>query len=590
MLGGLKALDSRIRRKGLGSLDPAKGALIPIGTVIENGGVIKNGYGVFNLAWQSEKHPEWAETIEREVEEIRAGLGAPLEFLIWIGIGGSAEDKAMYHAAGLIGRKPRVYVLDSTDPEKLAAIVEDMRRRGRSGAELWKRTLIVAMAMGKTSFEPVVNLERVAAKYEEAKVDARAHVCYLTLDGSLLQKFGAARGYRRIPLQLDGADTVSGRHSGPLTRGSLYPLALAGVDVREWIGGANLTAEEIHTAWRLAAFFEAQASAGRDKITLLLPREWSGAGMWVKQNFEESLGKSEAAGIKIVTGERVKMTNYRAPREAGQDRVFWAVQFQGEPAEKIALVRRAGYPAAVLTASRPLSHFMQFVHYAVFGLAWLRQMNFVTQPNVELYKSIANRLNAEAARAGSIEKTREWRRGEETPRSAVWRGRVTLRWDQVPAALHPQGGTAPALYASLLKKYFAERQCEYGELTFFGDMRYSSRGRAVRGALERSAETLFRAALKVPADVYEGPAMNHSYHEMILGHGKCFSTILAADRAAGADYHSAQFVATQMALAERGRAVVSITLRDREEATLKALEEFFRQAAKELRAQLRARK
>ena len=36
---------------------------------------------------------------------------------------------------------------------------------------------------------------------------------------------------------------------------------------------------------------------------------------------------------------------------------------------------------------------MQFIHYAVFGMAWLRKINFVTQPNVELYKSITNQLH-----------------------------------------------------------------------------------------------------------------------------------------------------------------------------------------------------
>jgi hypothetical protein len=78
--------------------------------------------------------------------------------------------------------------------------------------------------------------------------------------------------------------------------------------------------------------------------------------------------------------------------------------------------------------------------------------------------------------------------------------------------------------------------------------------------------------------------MNHSYHEMIIGHGKCFSTILIADHDDPADYHRAQFLATQMALAERGRPVVSLTLRDREDASLRALEEFFRQAATNVRA------
>jgi Tat protein secretion system quality control protein TatD with DNase activity len=78
--------------------------------------------------------------------------------------------------------------------------------------------------------------------------------------------------------------------------------------------------------------------------------------------------------------------------------------------------------------------------------------------------------------------------------------------------------------------------------------------------------------------------MNHSYHEMIIGYGKCFSTILIAEPEEPADYHQAQFLATQMALAERGRAVVSISLRNLEDSTLRALDEFFRQAATHVRA------
>jgi hypothetical protein len=53
--------------------------------------------------------------------------------------------------------------------------------------------------------------------------------------------------------------------------------------------------------------------------------------------------------------------------------------------------------------------------------------------------------------------------------------------------------------------------------------------------------------------------MNHSYHEMIIGHGKCFSTVLFSERGANrggwlyCGYHSAQFLSTKLALEERGR-------------------------------------
>jgi len=52
---------------------------------------------------------------------------------------------------------------------------------------------------------------------------------------------------------------------------------------------------------------------------------------------------------------------------------------KGEPAldrQKAGLLRRSGYPLASLTfpAEAPLSQYLQFIHYVVFALAWLRGM------------------------------------------------------------------------------------------------------------------------------------------------------------------------------------------------------------------------
>ena len=151
----------------------------------------------------------------------------------------------------------------------------------------------------------------------------------MTLPGSLLDRFAAPRGYRRIPLQLDDDNTTAGRHSSPLTRGSLYPLALAGVNLRTWIDSTFLGDEEIHTAWKLASFIHAQGEAGRDKLTLLLPKAWAGAALWTKQDFEESLGKCEKLGLKIVIQEKPKLANYRAPKDAAQDRAVSGGADQG---------------------------------------------------------------------------------------------------------------------------------------------------------------------------------------------------------------------------------------------------------------------
>lgn len=559
------------------------------------GRVTKNGYGVFNLSWQAARHPEWPEMIAREVAELRSGIkrahGVQPRYLLWCGMGGSAEDKAMYQAVGLLRRGIRCFVVDSTDPAKLKWIFEEIRRRdGRSLPEILRRSLVVGMAMGMTSYEPVVNLEKLATLFDRHHLASQANFLYMTLPGSVLDQFAGPRGYRRVELQPDGANTTAGRHSGPLTRGSLYPLALAGVDLKAWIQGAVLNESQIATAWRLAAFLHAQGEAGRDKVNLLLPRRWKGAGIWTKQDFEESLGKSERLGIKIVIGERPKLVNYRSPRDPRQDRVFLAVQLGDEPhpeAAKIKRLRLAGYPLAVLTAPRGclLSTYMQFIHYTVFGLAYLREMNFVTQPSVELYKSVAAEIYAEARRAGGIRHTQAWRQMMETSRRARF-GRLTLYYHLLPEGNAAKGLPAPERYARLLEHEIAARGVRYGELTFFGDTRYWPRGRAALRVLNKAGEELFRSRLKMPVDIYEGPAMNHSYHEMIIGHGGCFSTVLASLRqeelpAAGytADYHMAQFLATQIALARRGRSVTAILLDDLEEDSLTDLAEFFHRAA-----------
>ena len=596
LVARLKTLEARAQRKGIEALDPSKNRLIAIGMELDASGqkVKKDHYGVFNLAWQAARHPEWAEGIRLEIDVLRDAIrkahGAPLQFLIWAGMGGSAEDKNMYQAVGLLKGRPRCYVLDSTDPAKLKYILEDIQCRSKLDiAAALRRTLVAGMAMGMTSYEPVVNLERLALLYDRHRIDSRANFIYLTVPGSLLDQFAAPRGYRRIELQLDRANSTAGRHSSPLTRGSLYPLGLCGTPLDAWIAATDLTPEDIATAWRLSAFLHAQIAAGRDKVTLMLPKAWAGAALWTKQEFEESLGKSEAWGIKIVVGEKIRITNYLSPRDASQDRVFLSIHHQGDPAEsrsKAASLRRAGYPLATLTLPRAtvLSRYMQFIHYAVFGLAWLRDMNFVTQPGVELYKAIANRLYADALKHGGIEKTAAWAARLASPRQSKWRARVTLHHNGVNAS----GRTAPRIYAELLRASLAAG-AGYAELTFFGDTRYSPKGRALRLTLNRAAETLFRSKAKIPVDIYEGPAMNHSYHEMIIGHGRCFSTILMAETAEqpreidySPDYHRAQFLSTIQALEERRRAVTAITLKDLETPTLDALEEFFRQAAASL--------
>jgi glucose-6-phosphate isomerase len=597
VLPRLRALHARVTAGGIASLSTADEPLISIGMETgADGRATRNCYGVFGLSWQAAEHPEWASQIVDEVAAIRARLEAthrvPLRFLIWAGMGGSIEDKTMYHAAGLLHDGPRFYPLDSTDPAKLKAILNDLERRSRRTLrEALRSTLVVGMALGMTSYEPVVNLEKLSALFDRLRIDSRANFLYLTLPGSLLDQFASARGYQRVPLQMDGDHTTSGRHSGPLTRGALYPLALAGIDIRRWIQGTLLDEREVATAWRLSSFLHAQGVAGRDKVTLALPGAWSGAGVWTKQDFEESLGKSEALGIKIVVGERTRGALYRAPFDPRQDRAFVGIRLGRDASQPSAgVLVRAGYPVAVvdMPSRTTLSRYMQFVHYTVFGLAYLRGMNFVTQPSVELYKTIANEIYTDAKRTGSVSRTAAWCSMTASRRQSSWRRRLTMYYDTMTADIGR--GDAASVYASLVRELRTTHAVEYGELTFFGDLRLAPAGRAMRAVLERAADRVFRRALRMPVDVYEGPAMNHSYHEMIIGHGRCFSTVLLSRKQESiksvnytSEYHVSQFLATRMALARRRRPVVAIVVNDLSERSRAAVDEFFGAVAAHLK-------
>jgi hypothetical protein len=74
---------------------------------------------------------------------------------------------------------------------------------------------------------------------------------------------------------------------------------------------------------------------------------------------------------------------------------------------------------------------------------------------------------------------------------------------------------------------------------------------------------------------------------MIIGYGRGFSTIVLSEKQESirriqydADYHRAQWLATQKALTERGRAVVALTVRDLSESSRQAIREFFSEVAR----------
>lgn len=588
VLERLRTLDLTLRREGTvqpGACDPQ---LVSLGLEIDDAGsAVYNGYGPFSLGWQTAQHPVWATSVAAEAErlrcEIRMANRVPLRFVFWAGGECAVEDQHVYQAAGLLRRGPKSYVLDSTDPAKLKSILDDIERRhGLAAAAALRSTVAIGIATGTDCPESLVNVEKLAGLYEKYGIDSRRNFLLIALPGSQLECFGRERGFMVRGLAVDGADSASYRHSGPLTQGSLLSLALGKADLKSWITGTVLTDRQIHTAWQLACFIHAQGEAGRDKLTLLLPKPWNVAALWAKREFENRLG-----GLKIVIGERIKLANYRSPKDALQGRAFLAVQIKGAAGpdtRKIGLLRRSGYPVACVTFPRgsQLSSFMQFVHWTVFALAYLRDASLVCRCGKGLYRDYAERIFAQAAEQGGVQKTAAWEAAMRSPHRVVFSDSLTLHYGRLCAAIEDDGLSAPKLYAAVIRNLTREGRLEYGEFTFFGDTRYTRQGAALRKLTQRAAEDLFGARLKMPVDVSEGPPAR--------GEGKCLSTLLISEKQEhlpaarySADHHVAQFLGTQCALAEQNRPVVAIALKDLEQPALDSLGDFFRRTGTALR-------
>lgn len=600
LLDRLRALDDAVRCKGLNALDPARNQLAGMASVRNSRGQVRRyGLGVFSLSWQAEEFLEWPGKVAHELDQIRAVIKeeqrASLRYVIWVGTAEWTADKLAYTSTGLLRRMPRCYVLDSMDPSKMKAILSDVVRRSDLRlADALRGTLVVGTSVGKSATAPVMTMERLAALYEHYKVDTKPNMLCMTVAGSSLERFAAAYGLRTIEPQLDGAHSIAARHSAPLTRGSLYSLGFSKVDLTEWIAGTFLTRREVDAAWRLAAFLHAQAESGHGKLTLVLPPNWEGVGIWTKHVIEDT-PDAESGGIRVILENKIRLANYRSPKDADQDRSFLAVRMKGAPPEnpdKIALLRRRGYPIACLTLPKGavLSRYMQFIHYTTFGLAHLRHGEFISSAGGGPYRTIVKGLLEEPKPGSGMDRTSAWQTMTSSPRRARHRDSLKLFWHLLEMDIDTKGMDAPMLYAAFVKQLTTSRSVDQAELTYFGDTRYSSRGKALLKALHRSAERVYRSRLKMAVDVCEGPVMSATCLASNLKRRNCFATLILSEKieklaAAGhnANYHVAQFLATQRLLADRGSPSVVITLKDLEEPSIASLEDFFRQVATSLR-------
>src|SRR5258708_30944552 len=223
-----------------------------------------------------------------------------------------------------------IYPLDSTDPAALNEIVREIGQAKHlarpSGEEastpaflraLLDDVMMVGVAMGMTSEEPITHLEWFTELLQQSGLRPAEHLLVMTLPGSYLDRFAEVQQAPSLPLQLDGGTGTGGRMSAPTTRVFLLPAALLltrlsgeprqlqAVLRRAWNEYDLALATERpadHPFVQLAAALSDTSIDGACRLLLNMPEGWQVLVPWIEQLMEESLGDGNK-GLVVFTAQ-----------------------------------------------------------------------------------------------------------------------------------------------------------------------------------------------------------------------------------------------------------------------------------------------
>jgi glucose-6-phosphate isomerase len=308
--------------------------------------------------------------------------------VVLLGMGGSSLAPEVLRAVlGVAPGSPRFHMLDSTDPAAVRAL-----------STTPAQTLYVLASKSGTTIEPNSLAAHFKAELEAGEVRWNDHFVAITDEGTELAE--RARRERFRDLFINPSD-IGGRYSA-ISFFGLVPAALMGHDLAAIVGWAlaMLSACEpgfgnvtVNPAGALGLAIGGAAQAGRDKLTLLLPKALEPFGLWVEQLIAESTGK-QGKGVVPIAGEPLGR-----PADYGSDRFFVRVRLHGSYAEEvrdaeIRDLKASGAPLAEIDLPEPSALGAEFVRWevatAIAGA--IIGINPFDEPNVKQAKDMTNVL------------------------------------------------------------------------------------------------------------------------------------------------------------------------------------------------------
>lgn len=221
--------------------------------------------------------------------------------IVLCGMGGSSLAPEVI--AGTAGVE--LTVLDSTDPEQVAAALAD---------RLAETAIVVSSKSGST-LETDSQRRVFEHAFTEAGLDAKSRIIIVTDPGSPLDKASREAGYRAV---FNADPTVGGRYSA-LTAFGMVPCGLAGVDIQAFLDEAEEAAEVLNEDGEENIGLALGSALGgtsplRDKIVIAEDGSGiKGFADWAEQLIAESTGKLGTGVLPVVAGPSSPEATLGAP-------------------------------------------------------------------------------------------------------------------------------------------------------------------------------------------------------------------------------------------------------------------------------------
>jgi transaldolase/glucose-6-phosphate isomerase len=321
-------------------------------------------------------------------------VGEGVADVVLLGMGGSSlAPEVIRQSFGAQRGFPRLHVLDSTHPDAVRAVAEQIDPQ---------RSLFLVSTKSGGTIE-TISLFR---HFWSLAPDGRRFVA-ITDPGSGVEALAREHGFRRTFLN---DSEIGGRYSA-LSFFGLVPAALMGADVRGLLSSAEVAEQACITydpaspnsgLW-LGLTLGELALQGRDKLTFVVDPPLQSFGLWVEQLIAESTGKL-GKGIVPVADEALG-----APDAYGKDRTFVHLRNEEDPdaanEQAVRALADADHPVITVEAHGPsdLGRVFFFAEFATAVAGWVLGINPFDQPNVQEAKDNTKRVLGQLEGGGDLQ-------------------------------------------------------------------------------------------------------------------------------------------------------------------------------------------